>query len=404
MRFAAYPFTLGAHRGKKNLKPTASVLWTRLGPGSPPRGWCGRGRRSPSPEEVADERAFRSRSLLGACGARPRGSQRTTWRLPGHHRRGGTSTGSWPAASFGPVGRTASRPPPLPGGRGAHRAPVRFGHGSASTSSRASTERRPPPYWPASNLELVEFVGDYIYEGPSHCRRGARHAGGERGRAGADTHESARAVQDGIAPQRCTRRPWLVTWDDHEVDNNYGAAVGDAEPRLRAPPRPAPTARTNEHMPLRIALTPSRRPALSYPALRTHVGALARFHLLDGRQRRTPQACPPPWPRRGPHESTERSRELTEPGRTKLGPLRALARRRAARSATAAGIFLRRGDAGGAGCDPQLRSTRGPRLLGRPTPRRAIGACPAGHRGQPKNAQQLRFRQRRTARDLRETP
>jgi alkaline phosphatase D len=47
-------------------------------------------------------------------------------------------------------------------------------------------------------------------------------------------------------------------------------------------------------------------------------GQLARFHVLDGRQRRTPQACPPPG-RGGANMIDERCRELLAPGRTMLG-------------------------------------------------------------------------------------
>jgi alkaline phosphatase D len=47
-------------------------------------------------------------------------------------------------------------------------------------------------------------------------------------------------------------------------------------------------------------------------------GRLARFHVLDGRQRRTPQACPPPG-RGGAHMIDERCRELHAPGRSMLG-------------------------------------------------------------------------------------
>jgi alkaline phosphatase D len=47
-------------------------------------------------------------------------------------------------------------------------------------------------------------------------------------------------------------------------------------------------------------------------------GRLARFHVLDGRQRRTPQACPRPG-RGGATMIDDRCRELHAPGRTMLG-------------------------------------------------------------------------------------
>jgi alkaline phosphatase D len=48
------------------------------------------------------------------------------------------------------------------------------------------------------------------------------------------------------------------------------------------------------------------------------MGQLVRFHLLDGRQRRTPQACPRPG-RGGSNRIDARCRELFAPGRTMLG-------------------------------------------------------------------------------------
>ena len=62
------------------------------------------------------------------------------------------------------------------------------------------------------------------------------------------------------------------------------------------------------------------RPTASGMVLRSRRdwGRLARVHLLDGRQRRTPQACPPPG-RGGSALIDERCPELHAPGRTMLG-------------------------------------------------------------------------------------
>jgi len=71
-----------------------------------------------------------------------------------------------------------------------------------------------------------------------------------------------------------------------------------------------------EHMPLRRRA----RPTETRTVLRSRHdwGRLARMHLLDGRQRRTPQACPPPG-RGGATLIDERCPELQAPGRTMLG-------------------------------------------------------------------------------------
>jgi alkaline phosphatase D len=108
-----------------------------------------------------------------------------------------------------------------------------------------------------------------------------------------------------------------MTWDDHEVDNNYARLRSETLDPHFARRRAAAYRAYYEHMPLRRRA----RPTADGVILRSRhdVGALARFHLLDGRQRRTPQACPPPG-RGGGHKIDERCRELVEPGRTMLGP------------------------------------------------------------------------------------
>jgi alkaline phosphatase D len=110
--------------------------------------------------------------------------------------------------------------------------------------------------------------------------------------------------------------PWLVTWDDHEVDNDY--ADGQSEwlgPHfLRR--RAAAYQAYFEHMPVRAPASVD----FAHPRLyrRYDWGRLARFHVLDGRQYRTPQACPPPG-RGGGAIVDESCPELVERGRTMLG-------------------------------------------------------------------------------------
>jgi alkaline phosphatase D len=77
------------------------------------------------------------------------------------------------------------------------------------------------------NLDLVTHLGDYIYEySPSatgvrkHANPEPRDLDGYRIRyAHYKTDTALRAVH-----ALC---PWLVVWDDHEVDNNYAGLVGE---------------------------------------------------------------------------------------------------------------------------------------------------------------------------------
>ena len=86
--------------------------------------------------------------------------------------------------------------------------------------------------------------------------------------------------------------PWLVTWDDHEVENDYAndqspSNLG-AEAFLRR--RAAAYKAYFEHMPVAPAMLPSG------PAMRIHDrfvwGRLAELWTVDNRQYRDVQACP----------------------------------------------------------------------------------------------------------------
>ena len=149
--------------------------------------------------------------------------------------------------------------------------------------------------------------------GPASVRR---HVGGEARTLADYRNRHAQYKTDPDLQSLHAAVPWLVTWDDHEVDNNYAGTRSESlDPDFRRR-RAAAYRAYFEHMPLRRRA----RPAESGMVLRSRRdwGRLARLHLLDGRQRRTPQACPPPG-RGGAALIDERCRELHAPGRTMLG-------------------------------------------------------------------------------------
>ena len=87
--------------------------------------------------------------------------------------------------------------------------------------------------------------------------------------------------------------PWLVTWDDHELENDH--AGGHPTTPLGADMDVLKVAAYQawwEHQPVSMAQRP-RGPALALHA-RLDWGRLARLHLIDNRQHRDVQACPPP--------------------------------------------------------------------------------------------------------------
>lgn len=169
----------------------------------------------------------------------------------------------------------------------------------------------------ASGVDLVLWLGDYIYE----------YAGGT-GDAGAtrqhppleattieqyrDRYALYKSDEDLQAAHAAA--PWLVMWDDHEVENN---AAGDQSEDVSVPAaefrarRAAAYRAWWEHQPVRLP----RPDGADFTVYRSfQAGALATFILLDGRQYRSDQACgdktlslDPPCP------------EVTAPGRTMLG-------------------------------------------------------------------------------------
>ena len=168
----------------------------------------------------------------------------------------------------------------------------------------------------AEDLDLMVFVGDYIYEGPGRAGNVRRHVGGEARTLADYRNRHAQYKTDPDLQRLHAAVPWLVTWDDHEVDNNYAGARSESlDPEFRRR-RAAAYRAYFEHMPLRQRA----RPRESGMVLRSRCdwGRLARLHVLDGRQRRTPQACPPRG-RGGAALIDERCRELHVPGRTMLG-------------------------------------------------------------------------------------
>jgi alkaline phosphatase D len=108
--------------------------------------------------------------------------------------------------------------------------------------------------------------------------------------------------------------PWIVIWDDHEVENNYAGLLPDDPAEAAAFParRDAAYRAWWEHMPVRLPPPEAGAPFLIQRTVAW--GGLAEFVLLDGRQFRSDQACgspvlslDPPCP------------EAADPARTMLG-------------------------------------------------------------------------------------
>jgi alkaline phosphatase D len=168
----------------------------------------------------------------------------------------------------------------------------------------ASCQNRQQGYWNAhthlaeeADLDLVLFLGDYIYEsGPSDA---AVQPYTSDAPVDLPTYRQrwAEYKADPALQAVHARCPWVCTWDDHEVSNDYADELAeDADPddeQARAEfldRRAAAYQAYYEHLPLRL-----EPPEGADFRIHRQVawGDLARFFVLDGRQYRSDQACLP---------------------------------------------------------------------------------------------------------------
>ncbi len=167
-------------------------------------------------------------------------------------------------------------------------------------------------------LDAVIFVGDYIYEyagaqsavRPTHTTVKVRTLADYRNRY--TLHKSDPLLQAAHAAA-----PWLVVWDDHEVDNDYAAVQGQDLQFNFAAQRAAAYRAYWEHMPLPKAVRPVNGDMRIYGSL--DWGRLARILLLDDRQYRDPQVCPKPGKGGSNTVRSSLCPDFMDPKRTLLG-------------------------------------------------------------------------------------
>jgi alkaline phosphatase D len=279
-RFAAYPFSLGVASGSP--RPEGVVLWTRLAP----RPLEGGGMAPEALEvrwDVASDEAFKRIVRDGAATASPGNAHAVHVEVdglaPGREYFYRFLCGGETSAA----GRTRTAPE---AGRGDDR--LRFAF--------ASCQQYEQGYFVAhrhlaeENADLVVFLGDYIYEsswGRDHVRK---HGAAEpttldeyRNRYG--LYKSDRDLQKSHAAA-----PWLVTWDDHEVENDYADDRSEELDPSFLKRRAAAYQAFLEHMPLRRSVLLEGGGIRLYG--RHAWGSLATIHMLDDRQYRSHQACP----------------------------------------------------------------------------------------------------------------
>jgi alkaline phosphatase D len=316
----AFPFTLGIAAGS----PSADgfVLWTRLAPEP-----LNTDAATPGGVPIADHRAGipldyeialdpDMRRILVHGTAQAEAAQAFSVHLD--------VTGLMPDRPYwyrfslgghsSPVGRAVTLPAP---GRPA--AGWRLGVTSCANYERGffSAYRHLANEQP----DVVLMLGDYIYEQVERNRPVIRRHSDDTVPTDLDAYRRRYAQYrlDADLQRLHATAPTLVTWDDHEVENDYAGDWSEtfATPSAFAARRQAAYRAFYEHMPLR------QRPTAN--GLRVHdsitFGDLARISLLDGRQYRSRGACYRAPDAGGGHlVDSVTCPELLDPARSMLGP------------------------------------------------------------------------------------
>lgn len=140
------------------------------------------------------------------------------------------------------------------------------------------------------DLDMVVHLGDYIYEGRGRKGQVREHIGGELHSLEDYRIRYAQYRSDPLLSGMHARCPWVVTWDDHEFDNNYAGSVSEEE---GIDPVEFLIRRANAYQAYYEAMPLRRRSLPRGPHMRLYrklsFGRLAEMMVLDTRQYRTDQ-------------------------------------------------------------------------------------------------------------------
>ncbi|MDQ3738697.1 MAG: alkaline phosphatase D family protein [Actinomycetota bacterium] len=295
-------FTLGVASG--DPLPDRVVLWTRLAP-QPLDGGGMPDVEVPVRWQVADDEGFAAIVAEGIVTASP----------PSAHSLHVDASGLRPGREYfyrfttageeSPTGRTRTAPAP---GSDPGRLRLLF----ASCQNWQDGYWTPWPHAVDEDPDLIVWLGDYIYEGAARPDAVRQHNGGEI--LTLDEYRNRWALYKGDPTLQAAHAvaPWIVTWDDHEVENNYAGLIPQD-------PVDEATFRRRRAMAYRAAWEhhPVRAPApvgSSFQMYRSLPwGTLAELFVLDGRQHRSDQPCG------GSSDVGEGCAERTDRNRTMLG-------------------------------------------------------------------------------------
>lgn len=276
------PFQLGVACG--DPLPDGFMLWTRLAP-KPVEGGAMPDRRVPIIWEIARDPQFDDLAGRNWVYARPELAHSV------HVDVRGLPSDRWYWYRFrvgdqwtSPTGR--ARTFPAPDAR-----PDQLRIATASCQNYIDGYYTAHEHLAREQIDAVVFLGDYIYEygrgGDDTVRnhRGPRLRTLEQFRQRYGLYKSDPNLR--AAHENC---PWILTWDDHEVQNNYAGlepSFGDPDDFKRI--RAAAYQAYYEHMPIRVPFPEDPTSLRIYRSLQ--FGDLVRLNVLDGRQYRSGVIC-----------------------------------------------------------------------------------------------------------------
>ncbi|MEU0158932.1 alkaline phosphatase D family protein [Streptomyces sp. NPDC006261] len=309
-RITENPFTLGVASG--DPLPGSVLIWTRLAPRPyEPAGGLPAGRVQVS-WELAHDEGFRRIVRRGSVTAHAEFAHSVRADVQGldsgrvYYYR--FRTGSWTS----PAGRTRT-------------APAAGTRNSSLTLAAVSCQAYHDGYFTAhrhlaaEDVDVVFHLGDYLYEYAVTATGGARNytdrrlpAHYNRETVTLEDYRLRYALYKSDPDLRAAHaaHPFVVTWDDHETENNYAGDIpeNDVAPEEFLLRRASAYRAYWENQPLRAPQRPTG------PDMRLHrrltFGRLAQFDILDTRQYRSDQAYGDGWRTPGP-ESEDPARTMT---------------------------------------------------------------------------------------------
>ncbi len=276
--FKDYAFTLGVASG--DPEPDGVVIWTRLAP-SPLNGDGLPKVPITTRWEVATDESFSDIVRSGNTSAMPQLGHSV------HVEVTGLMPHRWYFYRFhvgkqtSPTGRTRTAPD-------LQATPDQIRFAFTSCQHYESGYFNGYPHMQKEDLDLVVHLGDYIYEYGGQDNRPRKHIGNEIQTLQDYRTRYSQYRLDMMLQETHRLFPWIVTWDDHEFDNNYANLVSEEQgvsPESFLMRRKNAYQAYYEFMPLRRRSFPQGPNMTLYRGCQ--YGKLANFHVLDTRQYRT---------------------------------------------------------------------------------------------------------------------